>query len=72
MCCHVGCAWNIYVNESAFESRSKKIVWAWSLKGAWHLNEWYIVLVGRCIGWVHGKRCMAFFYTPIGIRKVFV
>ena len=44
------------------------------LKGTctWHVNGWYIGFGWKVHGMVHGKRCMAFCHTPVGIRKVLV
>ena len=40
------------------------------LEGAWHVNGWYIGFGWKVHGMKHGKRCVAFFYTPVSIRKV--
>ena len=44
------------------------------LKGAWHVNGWYIGLGWKVHVMVHGKwiNMYGFLNTPLGIRKVFV
>ena len=39
------------------------------LKGALHVNGWYIGFGWKVYEIVHGKRCKAFLYTPVSIRK---
>jgi len=39
------------------------------LKGELHVNGWYIGFGWKVHRIVHGKRCMAFFYIPVDIRK---
>ena len=70
MCPPVGCAWHIYVNGRCIAVSFQKNVWVQDVERC---------MVCKCMdgigfGWkvhgmVHGKRCMAFFYTPVGIRK---
>ena len=68
MCCRVGCAWHIYVNGRcivvSFQKNSLNGHETRLVKGAWHVNGWYIGFGWKVHGMVHGKMCMAFFYTP--------